>query len=328
MRTTQAAYERLTHNGTCSTTPDDAEYYDIFDADPLPGWDGSPAPLIRRLHASDASAIEVHLLGLNDNDRHLRFFNCSTNAQIRAYVQAIDWSRSLLLGAIRAEVVERLCSEFVDNLGVTGNLVGSAPQILKFKNDFLPAQATSKVEYRANLASYPLTTKHDVSVPGSELLAAADFTSDPTVAGTLSPPGGPDPEEVPVVALYAERGVPGGQRAELRKVLVIAEHARLDGGAVRRRHVVAVAAVVLRPDLPVRVQDAACRRAYSRARRHGRWLMHVSALEFRGVADRGDGGVDQVADEDVALVVGGPEGTGKVGQAAESSTMRLLVLDG
>ncbi|MGX9392348.1 flagellar hook protein FlgE [Nitrobacteraceae bacterium UC4446_H13] len=68
----------------------------------------------------------------------------------------------------------------------TGNLVGSAPQILKFKNDFLPAQATSKVEYRANLASYPLTTKHDVSVPGSELLAAADFSAgnDPTVAGT------------------------------------------------------------------------------------------------------------------------------------------------
>ncbi|MBN8926940.1 MAG: flagellar motor switch protein FliG [Rhodospirillales bacterium] len=29
------------------------------------------------------------------------------------------------LGAVRAEVVERLCSEFVDNLGATGNLVGS-----------------------------------------------------------------------------------------------------------------------------------------------------------------------------------------------------------
>ncbi|MGB3864702.1 MAG: flagellar hook-basal body complex protein [Xanthobacteraceae bacterium] len=66
----------------------------------------------------------------------------------------------------------------------TGNLVGSAPQILKFKNDFLPAQATSKVEYRANLASYPLTTKHDTSVPGSELLNVADFAADPTVAGT------------------------------------------------------------------------------------------------------------------------------------------------
>jgi flagellar hook protein FlgE len=57
---------------------------------------------------------------------------------------------------------------------------------LKFKNDFLPAQQTSKVEYRANLASYPLTTKHDTAVPGSELLKPADFSAghDPTASGT------------------------------------------------------------------------------------------------------------------------------------------------
>ena len=57
----------------------------------------------------------------------------------------------------------------------TGNLSGSAPQVLKFENDFLPAQATTKVTYRANLASYPLTTKHDTSVPGSELLNVRRF---------------------------------------------------------------------------------------------------------------------------------------------------------
>ncbi|TAK48853.1 MAG: flagellar hook-basal body complex protein [Xanthobacteraceae bacterium] len=59
----------------------------------------------------------------------------------------------------------------------TGNLAGSVPQVLKFQNDFLPAQQTTKIEYRANLASYPLTTKHDTSVPGSELLKAADFNA-------------------------------------------------------------------------------------------------------------------------------------------------------
>ena len=37
----------------------------------------------------------------------------------------------------------------------TGNLVGSVPQVLQFQNDFLPAQATTQIEYRANLASYP-----------------------------------------------------------------------------------------------------------------------------------------------------------------------------
>lgn len=66
----------------------------------------------------------------------------------------------------------------------TGNVTGSVPQVLKFGNDFLPAQPTTAVTYRANLASYPLTTKHDTSVAGSELLKSADFTSDPTVAGT------------------------------------------------------------------------------------------------------------------------------------------------
>ena len=47
----------------------------------------------------------------------------------------------------------------------TGNLVGSVPQLLQFQNDFLPAQQTTQIDYRANLASYPLTQAHDTSVP-------------------------------------------------------------------------------------------------------------------------------------------------------------------
>jgi flagellar hook protein FlgE len=69
----------------------------------------------------------------------------------------------------------------------TGNPSGSSPQVLKFQNDFLPAQETTKIDYRANLASYPLTTKHDTSVPGSELLQAASF---PPANNPLVPPGG------------------------------------------------------------------------------------------------------------------------------------------
>jgi flagellar hook protein FlgE len=67
----------------------------------------------------------------------------------------------------------------------TGNLVGSVPQVLKFQNDLLPAQETSQIEYRANLASYPLTTGHDTSIPGSELLNPANFIANP-VAGPPS----------------------------------------------------------------------------------------------------------------------------------------------
>ncbi len=72
----------------------------------------------------------------------------------------------------------------------TGNLTGSSPQVLKFQNDFLPAQETSKIEYRANLASYPLTTAHDKSVAGSELLAPGAFSTgyNPLVLGTPAAP--------------------------------------------------------------------------------------------------------------------------------------------
>ena len=68
----------------------------------------------------------------------------------------------------------------------TGNLVGSIPQLLQFDSGFLPAQPTTQIEYKANLASYPLTTDHDVNVPRSELLSAANFSANP-VAGPPAP---------------------------------------------------------------------------------------------------------------------------------------------
>ncbi|WOH54015.1 flagellar hook protein FlgE [Bradyrhizobium sp. sBnM-33] len=72
----------------------------------------------------------------------------------------------------------------------TGNPSGSSPQVLRFQNDFLPAQQTTRIDYRANLASYPLTTKHDVSVPGSELIAPGSYSAghNPLVLGTPPAP--------------------------------------------------------------------------------------------------------------------------------------------
>ncbi|MCC8960160.1 flagellar hook-basal body complex protein [Bradyrhizobium sp. Pear77] len=72
----------------------------------------------------------------------------------------------------------------------TGNPSGSSPQTLRFKNDFLPAQQTTKIDYRANLASYPLTTAHDTSVPGSELIRPGAFSAghNPLVLGTPAAP--------------------------------------------------------------------------------------------------------------------------------------------
>src|SRR4051812_7954441 len=68
----------------------------------------------------------------------------------------------------------------------TGNLSGSVPQLLKFQNDFLPAQPTTQIQYRANLAAYPLTTAHDASVPGSELIDPKTFSANP-IAGAPAP---------------------------------------------------------------------------------------------------------------------------------------------
>jgi flagellar hook protein FlgE len=68
----------------------------------------------------------------------------------------------------------------------TGNLAGSVPQLLQFKNDFLPAQPTTEIDYRANLPAYPLTSAHDTSVPGSELIDPATYSANP-VAGSPQP---------------------------------------------------------------------------------------------------------------------------------------------
>jgi flagellar hook protein FlgE len=72
----------------------------------------------------------------------------------------------------------------------TGNPSGSSPQVLRFQNDFLPAQQTTRIDYRANLASYPFTTKHDVSVPGSELIAPGSYSTgnNPVALGTPAAP--------------------------------------------------------------------------------------------------------------------------------------------
>lgn len=66
---------------------------------------------------------------------------------------------------------------------VTGNPSGSSPTVIRVSNDFLPAQATTQISYRANLADYPLTASSNPAIPGSELLDVNDYSVDPTVGG-------------------------------------------------------------------------------------------------------------------------------------------------
>src|SRR5579863_6481993 len=51
----------------------------------------------------------------------------------------------------------------------TGNPIGSSPQVLQFNNDFVPAQATTAIQYQANLPS----------TPASGLIVGTDFEANP-----------------------------------------------------------------------------------------------------------------------------------------------------
>jgi flagellar hook protein FlgE len=65
----------------------------------------------------------------------------------------------------------------------TGNPTGTLGP-LQFSNNFLPGNTTTTINYGINLPATPATTAYSSSVPNSELLNPANFTQDPTVAGT------------------------------------------------------------------------------------------------------------------------------------------------
>ena len=72
----------------------------------------------------------------------------------------------------------------------TGNPLGNVPQVLQFQNSFVPAQATSTIQYGLNLPATPVTAASSTAAAGTITalggLDVADFTAghDPTVAGT------------------------------------------------------------------------------------------------------------------------------------------------
>ena len=66
----------------------------------------------------------------------------------------------------------------------TGAPTGNVPAPLQFNNNLLPASATTQINYGINLPATPSTPSYNSAIPNSDLLNPADFTSDPTVAGT------------------------------------------------------------------------------------------------------------------------------------------------
>lgn len=76
----------------------------------------------------------------------------------------------------------------------TGNPLGNVPQVLQFQNNFVPAQATSSIQYAANLPTTPTTPASATAVAGSLLAAGglnpSDFSQNPLIVGTPAIPYG------------------------------------------------------------------------------------------------------------------------------------------
>jgi flagellar hook protein FlgE len=76
----------------------------------------------------------------------------------------------------------------------TGNPLGNVPQVLQFQNNFVPAQATSAIQYAANLPTTPTTAASTTATSGTLLAAGglnpSDFSQNPLPVGTPATPFG------------------------------------------------------------------------------------------------------------------------------------------
>ncbi len=74
----------------------------------------------------------------------------------------------------------------------TGNPTGSVPTVLQFQNNFVPAQATSAIQYAANLPTQPNTVASSTAAAGTLVayggLNPADFAANPLPIGTPPAP--------------------------------------------------------------------------------------------------------------------------------------------
>jgi flagellar hook protein FlgE len=76
----------------------------------------------------------------------------------------------------------------------TGNPIGNVPAVLQFQNNFIPAQATTTIQYAANLPTTPSTAASSGASTGTLVAAGGlnptDFTTghNPVVIGTPAPP--------------------------------------------------------------------------------------------------------------------------------------------
>lgn len=75
---------------------------------------------------------------------------------------------------------------------MTGQVVGTQPEVLRITQEQYPARATTSIEYRANIPSQPATTRSQTTPdnPASRLLSPANYPAARNpISDTATPPG-------------------------------------------------------------------------------------------------------------------------------------------
>ncbi|HEV7334775.1 MAG TPA: flagellar hook-basal body complex protein [Bosea sp. (in: a-proteobacteria)] len=89
---------------------------------------------------------------------------------------------------------------------VTGQVIGSQPDVLRITKDQFPAKATTQIEYSANIPAYPKTNSAVSTTLGSELLnAGTGFGTNPSIT-----PGGTGTVVGSDLTTFLNRSIPGG----------------------------------------------------------------------------------------------------------------------
>ena len=102
----------------------------------------------------------------------------------------------------------------------TGNPTGNVPTVLQFQNNFIPAQATTAIQYAANLPTQPKTAASSTALPNTITadggINPSDFASNPLPVGSPAPPvdasitgTAVNNQQTPAVAITANTALSG-----------------------------------------------------------------------------------------------------------------------
>ena len=128
----------------------------------------------------------------------------------------------------------------------TGNPIGNVPTVLQFANNFIPAQATTAIQYAANLPTTPSTAASTGASTGTLVAAGGlnptDFTTghNPLVIGTPAPPltdasitGSPVTDSTsPAIAITAATKLGGAGAGVLNPAISAGDTIVVDGKTI------------------------------------------------------------------------------------------------